>query len=63
MGAALNAMPGSPATTLLVVAESGDDTYLIAVVQDIDPDNPKYQRDAETILTGFEVLPQDGTAA
>jgi hypothetical protein len=63
MGAALNAMPGSPATTLLVVAESGDDTYLIAVVQAIDPDNPTYQRDAETILTGFEVLPQDGTAA
>jgi hypothetical protein len=63
MGAALNAMPGNPATTLLVVAESGDDTYLIAVVQAIDPDNPTYQRDAETILTGFEVLPQERTAA
>ena len=63
MGTALNAMPGNPATTLLVVAESGDDTYLIAVVQAIDPDNPTYQRDAETILTGFEVLPLAGTAA
>lgn len=63
MGAALNAMPGDPATTLLVVAESGGDTYLIAVVQAIDPDNPKYQRDAETILTGFEVLPLAATAA
>jgi hypothetical protein len=63
MGAALNAMPGSPVTTLLVVAESGGHTYLIGVAQAIDPDNPTYQRDAETILAGFEVLQQDATAA
>jgi hypothetical protein len=27
------------------------------VVQTIEPGNPTYERDAETILTGFEVLP------
>jgi hypothetical protein len=52
----------SPATTLLVVAESGGDTYLIAVVQTVEPDSPTYRHDAETILTGFEVLPQAATA-
>jgi hypothetical protein len=63
MGAAVNALPGDPATALLVVTESGGDTYLIAVVQTIEPDNPTYQRDAETILTGFEVLPLAATTA
>jgi hypothetical protein len=63
MGAAVNALPPGPATMLLVVAESGADTYLVAVVQTIEPDNPTYQRDAETILTGFEVLTQVATAA
>jgi hypothetical protein len=63
MGAAVNTLPPGPATTLLVVAESGGDTYLVAVVQTIEPDSPTYQRDGETILTGFEVLPQAATAA
>ena len=26
-------------------------------VQSADPDNPTYKRDAETILTGFQMLP------
>ena len=26
-------------------------------VQSADPGNPTYQRDAETILTGFQMLP------
>ena len=63
MGTTVNALPSEPATTLLVVTESGGDTYLIAVVQTLDPDNPTDRRDAETILTGFEVLPQAPTAA
>ena len=57
MGDGVNSMPDGPETTLLVAAESGGDTYLIAMVQTIDPDNASQQRDAETILTGFEVLP------
>jgi hypothetical protein len=52
-----------PASTLLVVAESGGDTYLIAVAQTTNPDSPSHRRNAETILTGFEVLPQDSAAA
>jgi hypothetical protein len=48
---------------MLVVVESGGDTYLIAVVQTIEPGNARYQRDAATILAGFEVLPPTETAA
>jgi hypothetical protein len=33
-----------------------------ALVQNVEPDNPTYQRHAETILTGFEVLPLQATA-
>jgi hypothetical protein len=29
-------------------------------VQSADPDNPTYQRDVETILTGFQMLPPSG---
>ena len=57
LGAPADALPANGATTLLVVAESGGDTYLIAVVQANESDDPNYQRDAETILTGFEVVP------
>lgn len=63
LGATAGAVSANPATTLLVVAESGGDNYLVAVVQTNEADNPKYQRDAETILTGFEVLPQTATTA
>jgi hypothetical protein len=35
-----------------------NDTYSMTMtVQSVDPDNPTYQRDAETILSGFQMLP------
>ena len=35
-----------------------DTTYAMTMtVQSADPGNPTYQRDAETILTGFQMLP------
>ena len=35
-----------------------DTTFAVTLtVQSADPDNPTYQRDAETILTGFQMLP------
>ena len=46
-----------PATILSVVAEAGGDTYQAAVVLTTEPGKPTYERDAETILMGFEVLP------
>jgi hypothetical protein len=55
--------PAEQATNLLVVTESGGDTYLVAVVQTTVPGDAKYEHDAETILTGLEVLPQTETAA
>jgi hypothetical protein len=42
---------------LLVVIKTGGDTYLVGLVQTVESDNPTYQRDAETILTGFQMLP------
>jgi hypothetical protein len=54
---AMTAPQGRPATMLHVVTKVGGDTYLVAVSQTIEPDNPTYQRDGETILTGFQVLP------
>ena len=63
LGTTLDAMPAGDATNLLVVTESGGDTYLVAVVQTNESHDPEFQRDAETILTGFEVLPQSETAA
>lgn len=51
------------ADTLAVVGESGGDTYLIAVVQGVDPHNPARLREAEKILSGFEVLPVDAAEA
>jgi hypothetical protein len=52
-----------PMTTLVVVTESGGETYLIAVMQTVDPADSEHLREAETILSGFEVLPQDSAAA
>jgi hypothetical protein len=46
-----------PVTTLSVVTKAGGDIFQAAVVQTIEPGNPTYERDAETILMGFEVLP------
>jgi hypothetical protein len=39
------------------VTESEGDTYLVAIALTIEPDDPAYQRDPETIPTGFEGLP------
>jgi hypothetical protein len=56
MGAA--ARGEAPAASFLqVVAETGGRTYLVFVLAIGADDTPAYQRDAETILTGFEVLP------
>lgn len=63
LGTTLDAMPAGDVTNLLVVTESGGDTYLVAVIQTNESHDPKFQRDVETILTGFEVLPQTETAA
>jgi len=61
--AVTDAWTGIKATALVVVAESGGDTYLISVLQAVDPADQAQLREVETILTGFEVLPHDGTAA
>lgn len=64
MGGALNALPGDDAfKTVAVVAESGGDTYLIAVVQVGGSEDPAQQSEAEVVLAGIEVLPQEATAA
>lgn len=42
---------------LLVLIKTGGDAYLVGLVQTVESDNPMYQRDAETMLTGFQVLP------
>jgi hypothetical protein len=59
IGAAMGpAMPARPITALQVVTKTGGQTYLVtATMQTTQPDNPTYQRDVETILTGFHVLP------
>jgi hypothetical protein len=54
------ALDAHPVTILSVVAEAGGNTYQAAVVQTIEPGNPTYEGDAETILAGFEVLPPTG---
>jgi hypothetical protein len=46
-----------PTTMLWIAVEVRGDTYLIGLTQTIAPNNPAYQRDAEMILSGFEVLP------
>jgi hypothetical protein len=51
------ALGADPITVLFVAANACGDSYLAMVVLDFDPDNPSYQRDAETILTGLQVLP------
>jgi len=55
--AAADSATGDTASTLAVVAESGGDTYLITVLQVVDPEDQAQLRETETMLTGFEVLP------
>ncbi|AKS32657.1 LpqN/LpqT family lipoprotein [Mycolicibacterium goodii] len=47
-----------PAMVVGAVMHTESKTFVAAVtVQTTDPDNPGYQRDAEMILTGFQMLP------
>lgn len=46
-----------PITMLWVVTETSGHTYLAMVTQDTEPNDTTYQRRAETILSGFQVLP------
>lgn len=48
---------GRPTTALQVVAAAGGHTYLISLMTTTEPNDARYQRDAQTILTGFQVLP------
>lgn len=51
-------IPPRKATSLGVVYNAGDVTYVATVtVQSVKADNPTYVRDAEIILKGFELLP------
>lgn len=47
-----------PGTVVMAVLPTDDTTFAASVtVQTADPENPKYQRDADMILTGFQLLP------
>ena len=47
-----------PAIAVIAVLHTDDMTYAMSVtVQSTDTDNPIYQRDADMILTGFQMLP------
>ena len=50
-------LPPHPARVLCAVLQTDNRTYAMTVtVQSTDPGNPTYQRDAETILSGFQML-------
>jgi hypothetical protein len=54
----LGILPPHPARVVTAVMQTENDTYAMTMtVQSADPGNPAYQRDAETILTGFQMLP------
>ena len=47
-----------PATSVVAVLHTDDTTFVATLsVHNADPDDPTYQRDAQTILTGFQMLP------
>lgn len=51
-------IPPRKVKTLMVAARFGDSTYVATVtIQGTDPGNSTYARDANTILTGFQMLP------
>jgi hypothetical protein len=55
---AMGRIPPRKAKTLVAVCAYSGTTYAATVtVQAADPDNPGYVRDAQTILTGFQMLP------
>ena len=50
-----------PGTVVMAVLQTDDTTYAASVtIQTGDPGNPTYQRDAETILKGFQLLSPEG---
>ncbi len=54
----MGVLPPHPARVLTAVLHTEDTTYAMTMtVQSADADNPTYKRDAETILTGFQLLP------
>ena len=57
----IGVLPPHPARVLTAVLHTEDMTYAMTMtVQSADADNPTYKRDAETILTGFQMLPPSG---
>lgn len=55
---AMGRIPPRRAKTLIAIAVLGSNTYLATVtVQAANPGNPRYVRDAQSILTGFQMLP------
>ena len=54
----LGILPPHPAKVVTAVMHTADVTYAMTMtVQSADPDDQRYQRDAEMILTGFQMLP------
>lgn len=54
-------IPPRRAKTLMVTGTFSQNTYVATVtVQSSDPTKAGYARDADTILTGFQMLPPDG---
>ncbi len=54
----IGVLPPHPARVLTAVLHTEDTTYAMTMtVQSADADNPTFKRDAETILTGFQLLP------
>ncbi|MFY9918810.1 MAG: LpqN/LpqT family lipoprotein, partial [Mycobacterium sp.] len=54
----LGLLPPHPARVMTAVLHTENDTYAMTLtVQSADADDPTYQRDAEMILTGFQMLP------
>ncbi|HKV21580.1 MAG TPA: LpqN/LpqT family lipoprotein [Mycobacterium sp.] len=57
----LGILPPHPARVVTAVLNTDDTAFAMTItVQSADPDNPVYKRDAETILTGFQMLPPAG---
>jgi probable lipoprotein LpqN len=57
----LGMLPPHPAKVVTAVLHTDDTTYAMTMtVQSADADDPTYKRDAETILTGFQMLPPSG---
>jgi hypothetical protein len=57
----IGVLPPHPARVLTAVLQTEDTTYAMTMtVQSADPDNPTYMRDADTIITGFQMLPPTG---